>query len=131
MMSRTSFKQLATVLVMMVMALSLMSVFQLASAQTSTAVGGGTVLSSPEDNIIGGQSDARSLVNTVLKYFLGFLGLLCTVMIIYGGILYVTSAGEEEKTKKGRNIILYAIIGIIIIVASYAIVNTVLKGVTQ
>lgn len=130
-MSRTSLRQFATVLIMMIMAISIMSAFQIASAQTSTALGGGTVLSSADDNIVGGQADAKTLVTTVLKYFLSFLGLLCTIMIIYGGILYVTSAGEEEKTKKGRNIILYAIIGIIIIVASYAIVNTVLKGVTQ
>jgi hypothetical protein len=49
-------------------------------------------------------------------------------MIIYGGVLYVSAAGDEGKIDKGKKIIMYAIVGIVIILLSFAIVNTVLGG---
>jgi hypothetical protein len=74
----------------------------------------------------GGEGSARVLARTIVDYFLAFLGFLATLMIIYGGILYVTAAGNEENAKKGKTIIMYAAVGIIIILLSYAIVNTIL-----
>jgi len=47
-------------------------------------------------------------------------------MIIYGGFLYVSAAGNDEKIGKAKKIIMYAIVGIIVILLSFAIVNTVL-----
>lgn len=76
----------------------------------------------------GGATSAKGLAMTILNWFLGFLGFIAVAMVIYGGILYVTSAGEEEKTGKAKKILLYAIIGIVIIFLSFAIVNTVLTG---
>lgn len=70
----------------------------------------------------------REFVVKVVNYALGFLGLFAVLIIIYGGFLYVSSAGESEGPEKGKKAIMYAIIGIIIIFASYAIVNTVLKA---
>ncbi len=76
----------------------------------------------------GGQGSLRSLVLTFLNFFLGFLGLIAVIMVIYGGILYVTAAGEQEKVDKGKKIIMYAVIGIVIILLAFAIVNTLLGG---
>lgn len=76
----------------------------------------------------GGASSIRQLVLTMLRFFLGFLGIIAVIMIIYGGILYVTSAGNEESAGKGKKILMYAIVGIIIIFISFALVNTVLGG---
>ena len=61
----------------------------------------------------------RDYVITVVNFLLGFLGLLSVIIVIYGGILYVTAAGDEEKTQKGKKSILYAVIGILIILGSY------------
>ena len=74
----------------------------------------------------GGEGDLRELVKTILYYFLGFLGFVATVMVIYGGVLYVTSAGNEENVQKAKKILLYAVVGIIIILVSFALVRTVL-----
>lgn len=71
----------------------------------------------------GGPTDVRDLIQTILNYLLGFLGLISVIMIIYAGFLYVTSATNEENVGKAKNIILYAIVGIVIILASAAIVN--------
>jgi len=78
----------------------------------------------------GGESDVKVLVRTIVDYFLAFLGFLATIMIIYGGILYVTAAGNQENADKGKKLIMYAVVGIIIILLSYAIVSTVLQAPT-
>ncbi|MBU2542308.1 pilin [Patescibacteria group bacterium] len=48
-------------------------------------------------------------------------GSLFIALVVYGGFLYVTSRGEEEKVKKGKNIITMAIIGLAIVLFSYSI----------
>ena len=77
-------------------------------------------------SVTGGEGSLKELVQTLLNYFLGFLGFVATVMVIYGGLLYVISAGSEENVGKAKNILLYAVIGIVIILLSFALVNTVL-----
>lgn len=78
------------------------------------------------EELTGGESDLKSLLNTILSYFLGFLGFICVIMVIYGGILYVTSAGNDENVGKAKKILLYAAIGIVLIMISFALVNTIL-----
>lgn len=75
-----------------------------------------------------GETSARDLARTILNFFLGFLGFLAVIMIIYGGFRYVTAGGEQEGLDNAKKIILYAIVGIIVILLSFAIVNTVLRG---
>ena len=70
----------------------------------------------------------RDYIITVVNFFLGFLGLVSVIIVIYGGVLYVTAAGDEEKTQKGKKSILYAVIGILIILGSYAFVNTLISN---
>lgn len=74
----------------------------------------------------GGESSLRELIQTILNYFLGFLGFVATLMVIYGGVLYVTSAGNDESVGKAKKILMYAVLGIIIILISFALINTVL-----
>ncbi len=74
----------------------------------------------------GGQTSFRQLALTIVNFFLSFLGLIAVIMIIYGGFLYVSAAGNQEKIESAKKIIMYAIIGIIVILLSFAIVNTVL-----
>lgn len=87
---------------------------------------------SPGDNpqaistATGGQGSFRSLALTIVNFFLTFLGLIAVVMIIYGGFLYVSAAGNQEKIESAKKIIMYAVIGIVVILLSFAIVNTVL-----
>ena len=91
-------------------------------------------LISPEDSpdnittATGGEGSFRNLAKTIVNFFLYFLGFIATVMIIYGGVLYVTSAGNDENVGKAKNILLYAVIGIVVILLSFAIVNTILTA---
>lgn len=76
----------------------------------------------------GGQGSFRDLLLTFLNFFLGFLGIVAVIMVIYGGVLYVTAAGNQESIDKGKKIIMYAVIGIVIILLAFALVNTLLSG---
>lgn len=76
----------------------------------------------------GGEGSLKTLTKSFLDFILGFLGFIAVVMIIYGGFLYVTAAGEQDKVDKGKKIIMYALIGIVIIMFSFVIVNTLLGG---
>ncbi len=67
---------------------------------------------------------AREFILNVTNFALSFLGLVAVAVIIYGGFLYVTAGGEEGQTEKGKKSIMYAIIGILVVLSSYAIVNT-------
>ncbi len=75
----------------------------------------------------GGQTSLRGIILTVVNFFLTFLGLLTVVMVIYGGFLYVSAAGNEDNVGKAKKILLFSVIGIVIIVASFAFVNTILQ----
>jgi len=78
------------------------------------------------DEALTQNTNARDLIQTIVNYALSFLGLVAIVMVIYGGIMYVMSRGDTDMTTKGKNAITYASIGIIIILSSYALVNTII-----
>jgi hypothetical protein len=71
-------------------------------------------------------SDFRSSVIGIINYALTFLGLLAVGYIVYAGVLLVTDAGSEENTGKAKNIILFATIGIVLILMSFAVVNLII-----
>lgn len=74
----------------------------------------------------GGEGSIRALALRIVNYFLGFLGIVAVMMVIFGGITYVMAGGKQESIESGKKIIMYALVGIIIILLAFAIVNTVL-----
>ena len=56
------------------------------------------------------------------------LGLVCVIVVVVGGINYMTSSGDPGKVKKAKDTILYAIIGLIVCVLAFAIVNFVIAN---
>jgi len=79
-------------------------------------------------DLSGGEGSIRALVLRIVNFALGFLGFLAVLMVIYGGIMYVTSGGDQEKTEKGKKIIFAAAGGVILIIVSFALVNTLLQA---
>jgi PKD repeat protein len=71
---------------------------------------------------------AREFILNVTNFALGFLGLIAVIIIIYGGVLYLTATGREEQAGKGKKSIMYAVIGLLLIMGSYALVNTILQA---
>lgn len=76
-------------------------------------------------NLIGDDGVFARFTNIALLV----VGLVSVVMLIYGGIRYVISGGDAKKVTDAKNTILYAIIGLIISLLAYAIVNFILTSV--
>jgi hypothetical protein len=78
---------------------------------------------------IGGIPSGVGGINPILQWALTlifvFAGIAAILFVIWGGISWITSAGEKEKLEGARKKVLYALIGLIIIFASYLIVRTV------
>ncbi len=77
----------------------------------------------PED-LFGEKGAFRQITNTVLF----IVGVIAVIMLIIGGIKYVISGGDSKKVTDAKNTVLYAIIGMVIAVFSYAIVTFVLSA---
>ena len=69
------------------------------------------------------ETSLREIVLTMINFFLTFLGIVAVIMIIYAGVIYTTSGGEDEKMQTAKKTIMYAAIGLVIVLLSYAIVN--------
>lgn len=74
------------------------------------------------------KNSAKNTIFNVINTILGLVGSLSVVMIVYAGIQYVISAGDSGKVAKAKNIIIYAVVGLLIAVFSYTIVNFVVKN---
>jgi hypothetical protein len=70
-----------------------------------------------------GTDNATSMAQTIVSTMLLILGILAVIMIIYSGIKYVISAGDASKIKSAKDTLTYSIVGLIVAVLAYAIVN--------
>ena len=66
------------------------------------------------------------IVGQIINIILGFLGIVLLVLILYAGFLWMTAGGNEEQIGKARAYISNSIVGLIIVVAAFAISNFVL-----
>lgn len=78
-----------------------------------------------------GGTDIRVIIARIIQIFLGLLGLITVVIIIYAGALIMFSGGEEAKVAKGKRMLTNAVIGLIIILASFTIATFVLRRLSQ
>jgi hypothetical protein len=76
----------------------------------------------------GGEDSFIDLVRTILNFFLGFLGIVSLAIVIYGGFVYVTAGVNEGAADTGKKILTFAAIGILIILLSFVLVNTLLQA---
>jgi hypothetical protein len=76
-------------------------------------------------------TSVNQLIRTVINWMLGVAFGIAVLFLIIGGFWYITSAGNEETAEKGKGTAVNAIIGIVIIILSYVIVNVVSNLVTN
>ena len=82
-------------------------------------------------NTVGDNTDRNLLGNIkdIINAVILVLGIVAVVIIIIGGINYMTSSGDAGKVKKAKDTILYGVIGLVICVLSFAIVNFVILNI--
>lgn len=67
--------------------------------------------------------DVPTLVSYMVRGLLGISGAIALLMLVWGGITWMTSSGNADRVKRGRDTIVWAIFGLIAIFMSYAIIN--------
>lgn len=100
------------------------ALFDNSTSQACQGVGLGT------NGCSGGASKIQNLIAIALNILSILVGVAAVIMIMVGGFKYVTSGGDSSKTSSAKNTILYAVIGIVIVVFAQSIVFFVLKSAT-
>ena len=77
-----------------------------------------------------GSSLTGTIVN-IINAVVGVLALVCVIVIIIGGVNYMTSSGDAGKVKKAKDTILYGVIGLVVCVLAFAIVNFVITNILK
>lgn len=73
-----------------------------------------------------GKLEADQLLNGVLNTVYIVAGIVAVISIIVGGIMYSTSQGDPSRTKYAKDIILYATIGLVVVMAAFTITGFIL-----
>lgn len=75
------------------------------------------------------QPNLWDTVQMILNVIIGCIGIAAVAVIILGGVTFVTSQGDAGKVAKAKNTIIYGVVGLIIAILAFAIVNFILTSV--
>lgn len=103
-------------------ALLALPVVALGQASLGIEVGGSTGL---------GSRDLKETITAVLNVLLGFLGIIAVIVILLGGFKWMTAGGNEDKTGEAKKLIGAGIVGLVIILAAYAIATYVINTISS
>lgn len=99
-----------------------MSAYVIASALRIALLGqGGAFNCNPLTNPNNCIQDANSVVTGAINWFTAIAGVASAIFLVYGGIEYMTSAGEPQKVQKAKQMIIYSLIGLAIVALSFTI----------
>ena len=76
-------------------------------------------------------TDIYGVITTVVNFVLGAVGIIFLAVMFYAGLRWMTARGDEEKVTKAKDGALAAIIGLILVTASYGIARFVLGAITK
>jgi len=122
-------KNLKTVILFLVISIYLLPILVFA-ADPAIIVPGQPAAPQALSNPLGDTVDPRILIGKIIGAVLGIIGSIALAIFIYGGFTWMTSAGSPEKVRKGRDMIIWAVMGLAIIFLSYAIVYFVIGAFT-
>lgn len=71
------------------------------------------------------------LVGSILNILFSVLGLVFLGLMVYGGMLWLLSEGEEKKVSKARGFIFHSLLGLILVLAAFSITSFVVQQLTQ
>lgn len=76
-------------------------------------------------------ADIRLIIVNIVQIILGFLAIIFLILTVYAGFRYMTAAGNEDQTKKAISQITNAVIGLLIILASWVLTASIIKYLTR
>ncbi len=78
-----------------------------------------------------GEGGQGGIFRTITNVMLFVIGAISVIMLIVGGIRYVVSGGDSTKVQDAKNTILYAIVGVVVAILAFAVVNFVIQSFTD
>lgn len=75
-----------------------------------------------------GTEDLAATIADIIQIVLGLLGIIFIILIIYAGLMWMTSAGNDERISKAKRIMVAAVIGVAIVLAAYIITAFVINS---
>ena len=78
-----------------------------------------------------GEAELSAVIARIIRAVLGFLGVVAVIIILWGGFMWMTSGGAEDKVKSARKLIIMGIIGLAIVLAAYAIASFVITSLVE
>lgn len=97
---------------------------------TSQVSAADVTLESPQFSPLGGGS-IPVIIGRIIRSVLALSGVIALVMFVYGGLRWMTSGGSSEKIESAKKTLVWSVLGLIVIFASYALVNFVLSALNQ
>jgi hypothetical protein len=116
---------LSGLLIVPVLALAISSFTPMASSVNAEGAQEGANIAQPDNT----PSDITVSFKNIANVALYIIGAISVLMLIYGGIRYTVSGGDSAAVTSAKNTIMYAIIGVIVALLAYAIVNFVLTSI--
>ncbi len=77
------------------------------------------------------QQTAPEIIAEIIKYALSFLGLIFLILTLYGGFLWMTAGGNDDKISQSKSIVINGVIGLVIILSAYSITYFVLENIIK
>lgn len=107
------------------------STAQAATANEQLCTGSGSIWNAGSNTCTdaNGGGTLDQFIKTIVNILLFIIGAIAVIMIIIGGIRYVVSGGDQKAVTDAKNTILYAVVGVVIAIMGYAIVNFVVSNV--
>lgn len=94
----------------------------------------GTCLSATQSGCeeqVNAEDKINTIIKTIIDIFSLVVGVVSVIMIIVGGLKYITSAGDSNNITSAKNTIMYALIGLAVVALAQFLVQFVLKQVNQ
>lgn len=123
-----------TLPVFVVASLSAVPVFAQANIQSGLCTGANLQFSASSSGDCSSGDDATTKINDLIRTIINLLsalvGIVAVIMIIVGGLRYITSGGNDSSVTGAKNTILYAVVGLVIVALAQVMVRFVLAKVT-
>jgi|GEM_PF-1024933 len=121
------------ILAVVVISFSILLAGQFSFAQETLSVWGdplaGKTIGLEAFTAIGmGNRNPQLIIASVVQVLLGFLGVMAVLLMIYGGFIWMTAGGDEEKVSRAKTLITNAVIGMLIVLSAFAIATFILRA---
>ncbi len=76
--------------------------------------------------LAGSGLDAYSTITSIIRWIMGFLGIIAVIIILIAGFKWMTAGGSEDKIGAAKKMLIAGLIGLVIVILAYAIANFVI-----